>query len=86
MDQLIQYETKWGISESNPHKISNGALLIDYFNTNLDISNNATISEIQAKFNDYITDLITVYNDLKKYNETKDFEVIVRMNRLLEML
>ena len=86
MNQLIIFENEWGISESNPHKIDNGSLLISFFHKQLNLNNSSSIFEIQNKFSDYIDNLITIYNNLKKNKETTDFEVIVRINRLLEIV
>ena len=52
----------------------------------MSLSNKSTTFEIQAKYKDYIDDLIITFNDLKKNKDTLDFEVIVRMNRLLEVV
>ena len=86
METLKVYEKKWGVSEDNPHKISNPNELISFVKHNLDINEHSNVSEIQSKFKTYINNLILTYNDLKSSKATNDFEIIVRINRLLELV
>lgn len=86
MDLLNKFETSWGISSENPHKVSDKTALSSFFYTQLQLTENSSIYEIQEKFQVYIDQLLVVYNDLKKEKETKNFEIIVRINRLLEIV
>lgn len=86
MDSLIEFEQKWGISADNPHKITDKTSLNSFFYSQLDLHENSSIYEIQEKFQVYIGNLLQVYNDLKKDNDMKNFETIVRINRLLEIV
>lgn len=86
MDDLIVFENTFGVSETNPHKITNGSTLLVFFKDILNFNDNSTTFEIQEKFSHYIDNLITTYNDLKKNKDTSDFEIIIRINRLLELV
>jgi len=86
MDTLIKFENVFGVSENNPHKITNGNTLLTFFKNILNLNDYSTTFEIQEKFSDYINNLITTYNDLKKNKVTSDFEIIIRINRLLELV
>jgi len=86
MNNLVEFENTFGVSETNPHKISNGDTLISFFRNILTLNDHSTTFEIQEKFSQYIDSLITTYNDLKKNRDTSDFEIIIRINRLLELV
>lgn len=86
MDLLIEFETKWGVSQENPHKIDSKDLLISFFYNQLNLGKNSSIYEVQEKFDKYIESLVSVYNDLKKNKDTCNFEIIVRINRILELV
>lgn len=86
MDILTQVENEWGVSEINPHKVYDINELFHFFQKKLNINQKSSVTEIQTKFDIYIDNLITTYNDLKKNKETTDFEVIIRINRLLEII
>lgn len=86
METLNLCEKSWGISPTDPHKISNVQDFIPFFQNQLNINNNSSVTEIQNKFDSYIENVITSYNDLKASKDTQDFEVIIRINRLLEII
>ena len=86
MNSLESSEKSWGVFEKNPHKITDIQKLIPFYQKQLNLTTHSTVTEIQNKFDTYISDLITTYNDLKSSKNTQDFEVIVRINRLLEII
>ena len=71
MNQLEEYEIKWGISQNNPHKTDRTEELISFYKSQLDITNVSTTVEIQSKFNDYIDNIVVLYNDLKALMKLK---------------
>ena len=86
MDSLLEYENEWGVSEENPHKISfNDKSLISFVQKKFDISDNSTTYEIQEKCNIYIQNIVKLHNDLKM-NKELDSQIIMRVNKLLEII
>jgi len=84
MNHLIIHENKWGIDIENPHKCNDFGKYITFCHDNLNITSTSSTTEVQSKFDAYIKELITIYNDLKITN-SDNFEIIIRINRLLEV-
>lgn len=84
MEQLQQFEAKWGVSPSDPHKVSDIKELIDLSYNVLDLSSHHAPEYINDTFNDHIEQLVKVYNDIKA--DSLSFELEVRINRLLELV
>ena len=83
MDTLDAIEKLWGLSEANPHKLSNPKDLCELTSRALNVSTNDKIETLQKKFQDHIENVIKTLNTLK--NEHCDFETTIRVNRVLEM-
>ena len=93
MDNLIEFENTFGVSETNPHKISNGDTLLSFFRNILTLSDKSTTFEIQEKFSQYISGLVSVYNELQKNkfididdNTPESITVKARINRVMELV
>jgi hypothetical protein len=86
MNSLEAFENSWGLSAENPHRITDKTEMNSFFYNQLDLTDNSSIYEIQEKFQCYINKLLEIYNDLKKTHEMTNFETIVRINRILEIV
>ena len=85
MNKLIEFETTWGVNKDNPHKVSDVHKILNYINDIVNINTSSTITEIQSKYEEYISNLTSIHHELKCSNKSTDYEIIIRVNRLLEM-
>lgn len=84
MEELNKFESYWGLSIDNPHKIDN---INDIYKLSLNVINvnEATPDQvIFEKYNDYIKNLIELTNNIKK-DIKSDIQVEIRVNRLLQI-
>ena len=83
MDVLDRIEKQWGLSSECPHKLTNPKDLCDLIIQALKVSTTDKIETLQKTFHTHISEIVDTLNVLKK--ENCDFEIIVRVNRILEM-
>ena len=86
IQRLYEIENKWGINPENPHKVVNFSQLSKYILTNTSIKPNHGIDDIDNTFDTYISEITDIYNNLEKENQFNDFEIKIRINRLMEMI
>jgi len=79
---LEEIEELWGVSPTNPHCVSEPERIAKLGYKALQISSEESIESIQEKFDKHIEEIIKVQNDEDK----KDFEKVVRINRVLEIV
>ena len=82
MEDLTHYENLWGLHPDDPHRVTDPNQVIQLCKNVLDISLTMSPEFIQDKFREHIDSLIDVHNNLKN----SEFEVVVRINRLLEFV
>lgn len=83
MEELNQLEVMWGLSSENPHKLTNPKDLCELTSQALEVKMNDTIETLQETFQKHIETIVNTLNILKK--EECEFEITVRVNRVLEM-
>ena len=86
LDRLTSLEKKWGTYIENPHKIENFAQLSKFILINLNIKPNHGIDDMSNIFDANVSEIVDLYNDLEKEKQFNDFEVKVRINRVLELV
>lgn len=86
MDELNKLEKLWGTSLDNPHKIDNFSQLSKFIITNINIKQSDSIEEIQNKYKNMIDEVSEMYYKIEKETKFSDFELQVRINRILELI
>lgn len=86
IDQLEIVERTWGTSINDPHKVESFSQLSKFILETVKITPKDSIDVIQEKYKDHIQSLTGVYNEIQKETKFDDFELKVRLNRLLEIM
>lgn len=84
--ELENVERVWGTSIEDPHRFVNFATLSKFVLENLNITPKDSVEEIQDKYKVQIQSLTNIYNEIQKETKFDDFELKVRLNRLLEIV
>ena len=81
--EFVQFENKWGVNPSNPHKPTDFNKLFEYTNSSLGVNQTDAIEKILSLFDTHIEDVIKC---IHCQTTNDDFEMNVRKNRLLQVV
>ena len=80
MERLEQYESQWGVSPENPHKVQDPKLIVELAYSALGIQSSDPPEHVYDTFSEHISDIVDAKNEI-----CSTFELEVRVNRLLEI-
>ena len=87
MNTLETLENTWGVCINNPHKLNDVVNITKLICKNVLIDpSKEDVETIYKSFEDYLDSVVDLYNKLKSEGNFEDFEVEVRINRLLALI